>query len=243
MEGERRLLQAGVGTSAANVRLAHVFARLHRDEPAHRAAEFTTVRPLPIEVVRASRGGGQKLHAVIVQYVDEPSEAPRQVTRVAGHPGYARQEQHGKPAGELEVVALRSRAVAKRREVEPDGAARAPAGMDRPPSTSSRGSSSGPARIASNAAASAASDSGTERHVPGLDLLQRAQSVVDTGIDLDDVEPLFQQRDRGQEALALQPSGHSRRAHSWSSARTRRRARRAPVSRRPRIMASAMSDT
>ena len=43
--------------------------------------------------------------------------------------------------------------------------------------------------------------------MPGLDLLQRPQPVVDAGVDLDDVEPLLEERDRGQEALALQPVG------------------------------------
>ena len=37
-----------------------------------------------------------------------------------------------------------------------------------------------------------------------LDLLERAQPVVDAGVDVDDVEPLLDQLDRRQEALALQ---------------------------------------
>ena len=77
MEAQAAAAQIRRADVGGDVRLAHVVARLHRDEPAHRAAEFPAVRPLPIEVVRTGRGGGQKLHAVIVQYVDEPSEAPR----------------------------------------------------------------------------------------------------------------------------------------------------------------------
>ena len=110
----------------------HVLVRAHFDEPAHRAAEFPAVRPLAIEVVRRGRGRGQQLHAMIVQDVDEPSEAPRAVAIVGRHLRNARQEQHREAARELEIVALRARAVAERREVEPDGAARAPAGDERP---------------------------------------------------------------------------------------------------------------
>ena len=127
------MAQPAARTSAATCGSRHVVARLHLDEPAHRARELPAVRPLAVEVVRAGRGGGQKLHAVIVQDVDEPSEAPRQVAHVGGHPRDAGQEQHGEAAGELEVVALRPRAVAQRREVEPGGAAGAAPRDERPP--------------------------------------------------------------------------------------------------------------
>jgi hypothetical protein len=43
------------------------------------------------------------------------------------------------------------------------------------------------------------------RHVVRLHLLQRAQAVVDPGIDLDHVQPLLEQADRGHEVLPLQP--------------------------------------
>ena len=40
--------------------------------------------------------------------------------------------------------------------------------------------------------------------MPGPKLLQRAQPVVDAGVDLDHVEPLLQELDRRQKPLALQ---------------------------------------
>ena len=81
---------------------------------------------------------------MIVQDVDEPGEAPRAVAHLGGHPRDAGQEQHRELARELEVVALRARAVAQRREVEPDGAARARRATSVRPSIASRGDSSGP---------------------------------------------------------------------------------------------------
>ena len=44
-----------------------------------------------------------------------------------------------------------------------------------------------------------------ERRVVGLDVLQHALAVVDAAVDVQDVEALLQELDRGQEVLALEP--------------------------------------
>ena len=108
-----------------DVRQRHVVAGLHFDEPAYGTRELPAVRSVAVESVRAGRGRHHQLHAMIVQYVDEPREAARAVAHLRAHPRDAGQEQHRVATGELEIVALRPRSVAEHREVEPDGAARA----------------------------------------------------------------------------------------------------------------------
>ena len=110
--------------------------------------------------------------------------------------------------------------------------------------SSSFGSSSGPARIALERRRQRRVGVRRRRHVIRLELLQRPQPVVDAAVDLDHVEPLLEQRDRRQEALALQAvRATARPAGSWTSSRTRRPASNSAVRSRPRIIASAMSET
>ena len=137
---------------------------------------------------------------------------------------------HREAPRELEVVALRARAVAQRRRSRTRR--RCPRGGG---ATSGRPSIVEPrvlvgaARASrSNAAASAASAAAPAGRGSVSHLLQRAQPVVDAAVDLDDVEPLLEQRDRRQEALALQAvRAERRRAGSSTSSRTPRRARTA----------------
>ena len=105
--------------------------------------------PSRYKLGRGDRGGKQELYPMIVEHVDEPGEAARDVALSGGHPRHVRHDDHRERARELEVVDLRARPFAQRREVEPDHAAGAPLGHGhRAPSTISRGSSSGPGRIA-----------------------------------------------------------------------------------------------
>jgi hypothetical protein len=71
-------------------------------------------------------------------------------------------------------------------------------------------SSSPPVRIASNARVISGVGARTGRHVIGGQVLERAQAVVHTRVDLEDVQPLPEKVDGRQEnGSRCSPLGHS----------------------------------
>ena len=96
---------------------------------------------------------------MIVQDVGEPREAPRAVGHLGRQRRDAGQEQDRKAAGELEIIALRSRPVAQGREVDDAALPATRSAASSRPSIVRRGLSSRPFLMRSNAAASAVSAS------------------------------------------------------------------------------------
>jgi len=108
-------------------------------------------------------------------------------------------------ARQFEVVILRARSAAERLEIEPDHAVAATQRRNLAPeyldaahrcalAASHRGEVLGHFQLGSR----------IRRIVEDLDLFEGSQAVVDTGIDLQNVETLLDQRNRRQEVLALQ---------------------------------------
>ena len=151
----------------------------------------------------------------------------------------------GKRPGELEIVPLRPGAVAERRRNRTTRRSRRAtcARRARAPRSTSRGSSSGPLRIRSNARVERRVGGGTGRNVVGSPPARARAAGSRCRRRPPRRRAIPQQRDRGQEAFAAAARwATARRADSSTSSRTRRRARTAPTSSRPRIIASAMSD-
>ena len=201
------------GIAVGDVRQRHVVVRAHLDQPAHRARKLVRVAALRVQRLGRGGRGRDELHAMIVQDVDQPREAARLIGGVrrpsAGCPTAGRRRTGARARGSRAASAGRrtARRSRTRRRCPRAGAPRAAR-----PSIVSCGSSSGPRRIASNAAVIAASAAAPAGHVEGLDVLERAQPVVDAGVDLDDVEPLLD--------AARSPAGSARGA--GRSARGRR---------------------
>src|SRR3954471_17947271 len=79
----RTFLSASVSRYALNVCTAppafalQVSLGLHLVQPAYRSLEFGAVVPLRKEPFRRGLGRYHQLHPVIVEHIDQPSEAPR----------------------------------------------------------------------------------------------------------------------------------------------------------------------
>ena len=63
---------------------------------------------------------------MIVEHVDEPAKPPCRIAHVRGQARHVGHDDDRKPAGELQIVDLRSRTLAKRRKAEPHDAAGTP---------------------------------------------------------------------------------------------------------------------
>ena len=108
---------------------------------------------------------------------------------------------------EFEIVVLRTRTAAQHRKIEPDNAACAPARTDRARfDIEHRIVVVGLGNPLEGLCELALRGLTPWRDV-GLDPLHRAASVIDPPVDLHDVEPILQQLDRRQHAVAVQTFG------------------------------------
>src|SRR5690349_15416235 len=92
---KKRGLREFGGGAVADVRKRQVVARAHLGEPAERARELPRVRSLRIQRVGRDGRGCDELHAMIVQDVDQPGEAPRLVRHVRAQQRNIGQEDDG----------------------------------------------------------------------------------------------------------------------------------------------------
>src|SRR5438445_10638705 len=106
------------------MRQGHVFVSAHFDQAAYGPWKFLAVRAFAVKVLNRNRRRQQQLYPMIVEDVDEPGKTPRRVPHVRSQPGNVRYDHDSEAARELEIVELRARAFAQRREVEPDHAPR-----------------------------------------------------------------------------------------------------------------------
>src|SRR5690242_4594878 len=78
--------------AVGGVRLREVIVGAHLDQAAHGAREFLRVVAGDVQRLGGGVGGRDELHLVVVQDVDEPREAARQVPLLGGHHRNAGQE-------------------------------------------------------------------------------------------------------------------------------------------------------
>ena len=180
-----------------------------------------------------------QLDPVVVEHVHQPGEAARRIGVLRGHSRHAGQHHRMKPPRQVDIVGVGARPAAQRRK---SNHTRPPARLRYAiclPSTSSGCFSSS----TSFSSAKMAGKRASAVHVVHLQLLHLQAPVIGAAVHAHHVQARLDQLDRRQEALALQPARIEPvgvvvqvMTNSTPSSITCSR-------KRPRIMASAMSET
>src|SRR5690606_28393558 len=185
-----------------------VLGRLHLDQARSGALEGARQPLAGVQRVRGGVGGADQFHVAVVGLVDEGDEAPRGVVAAAVHHRDPAQQHRVELGRDLDVVRRAARALAERGEIEPGhaGAAR-PGGdaaalqLDAAVAVAVVAAQRVPARFQPGVGP------GVQRRPVDRRAGQLAKPVVGVADDLEHLAVPLQQRDRGQEARALQAAG------------------------------------
>src|SRR5580704_14164333 len=182
-----------------------IVLRLHLNQAAGRALEFELQAFAVIELRRRGGSRHHDLDAAVVELIDEHDEAARRVLIRRRELRYVGDEQGAVEPRELDVVVLTARALAQLAAVEPGDVRADGAGVERPSLDLQRDIAHDlAARERGEALLELAQGFGCARIEIRRRPLELAQPVVDTGVELEDIDVCLDQLDGGHEALALQ---------------------------------------
>jgi len=97
-----------------------IFLGLHLDQPTLRAFEFERELGTPIQFGDRTFGGDDELDRAVVELIDEGDEATCLILGLDAQGGHVADEHGVETAGDLDVIGLATRTVAKFFEREPD---------------------------------------------------------------------------------------------------------------------------
>ena len=164
-------------------------------------------RPFGVDLLGRHGRRHDELDVAVVQHVHQQRETPCGGRHVHVQLWHVRQQDGVELRGDFQVVVLRARTAAQLAEIEPDHAAGAALGGDLARLDLHHGSFVMRLGQAVEGVLHGGIGLGAQRAVIELGILQRAAAVVRAVVHVHDFHAFLEQRDRGQDAVAVQAVG------------------------------------